>query len=41
MGATNTGVEFCELNTNKYEIYKDKEEFKQKAQINGKLVKDI
>lgn len=41
MGAENVGVEFWGMNTDKYEIYKDIEEFEQKAQINGKLVKDI
>lgn len=41
MGIADKGVEFCGINTNKYEIFKDIEEFTQKAQINGKFVKDI
>lgn len=41
MGATNTRVEFCELNTDKSEIFKDIDKFSQKAQIYGELVKDI
>ena len=41
MGVENVGVEFWGINTDKYEIYRDIEEFGQKAQINGKLVKDI
>ena len=41
MGVENVGVEFWGMNTDKYEIYKDIEEFEQKAHINGKLVKDI
>lgn len=41
MGSANEGVEFWGINTDKYEIYKDIEEFEQKAQINGKLVKDL
>ena len=41
MRAKNVGIEFWGMNTDKYEIYKDIVEFEQKAQINGKLVKDI
>lgn len=41
MRTKNVGIEFWGMNTDKYEIYKDIEEFEQKAQINGKLVKDI
>lgn len=41
MGNANEGVEFWGMNTDKYETYKDIEEFEQKAQINGKLVKEI
>ncbi len=37
----NKGVEFWGMNTDKYETFKDIEEFEQKAQIDGKLVKDI
>lgn len=41
MGVENVGVEFWGMNTDKYEIFKDIEEFVQKAQIDGKLLKDI
>lgn len=34
MGVENVGVEFWGMNTDKYEIYKDIEEFEQKAHIN-------
>jgi len=41
MGIANDGVEFFGVDTDKYEIFKNIEEFKQKARINGSLVKDI
>ena len=41
MGIENEGVEFCGMNTDVYEMFKDIEEFEQRAQIDGKLVKDI
>lgn len=41
MGVENVGVEFFEIDTGKGETFKDIDEFVQKAQINGKLVKDI
>ena len=41
MGVENVGVEFWGMKTDKYETFKDIEEFKQKAQIDGKLLKDI
>lgn len=41
MGVENIGVEFWGMNTDKYETFKDIEEFKLKAQIDGKLLKDI
>ena len=41
MGNADESVEFWGMNTDIYEVYKDIEEFEQKAQINGKLVKDI
>lgn len=41
MGVENVGVEFWGMNTDKYEIFKDIDEFKQKAQIDGKLLKDV
>lgn len=41
MGVENEGVEFWGINTNKYEKFKNIEEFAKNAKINGKLVKDI
>ena len=41
MGITNEGVEFFNTNTGECEMFKNIEEFEQKAQINGQLVKDI
>lgn len=41
MGVENIGVEFWGMNTDKYETFKDIEDFKLKAQIDGKLLKDI
>lgn len=41
MGVENVGVEFWGANTNKYEIFKDIEEFKLKSRIDGKFLKDI
>lgn len=41
MGVGNVGVEFWGANTNKYEIFKDIEEFKLKARIDGEFLKDI
>ena len=41
MGVENIGVEFFEIDTGKGDTFKDIDEFVQKAQINGKLVKDI
>lgn len=41
MGIENEGVEFWGMNTDTYEMFNDIEEFAEKAQINGKFVKDI
>lgn len=41
MGASNDGVEFWGMGTDTFEVFKDINEFKEKAKINGKLVKDI
>lgn len=41
MGVENEGVEFWGMNTDKFETYKDIEEFKRNAQIDGKLLKDV
>lgn len=41
MGVENEGVEFWGMNTDKFETYKNIEEFKRNAQIDGKLLKDI
>ena len=41
MGIENEGVEFWEMSTDTYEMFNDIEEFAEKAQINGKFVKDI
>lgn len=41
VGIAKEGVEFYSTNTGEYKVFKDIEEFKQKAQIDGKLVKDI
>lgn len=41
MGVENEGVEFWGMNTDKFETYKDIEEFKRNAQIDGKLLKGV
>ena len=41
MGIENEGVEFWGINTDTYEMFKDIEEFAEKAKIDGKLVKDV
>ena len=41
MGIENEGVEFWGMNTDTYEMFNNIEEFAEKAQINGKFVKDI
>lgn len=41
MGIANEGVEFWGMNANTYEIFKNIEEFAEKAKINEKLLKDI
>ena len=41
MGIENEGVEFWGMKTDTYEMFNDIEEFAEKAQINGKFVKDI
>lgn len=41
MGIANEGVEFWGINTDIYEMFKNIDEFAEKAKINGKLVKDI
>ena len=41
MGIENEGVEFWGRNTDIYEMFKDIEEFAEKAKIDGKIVKDI
>jgi len=40
-GVENLGIEFWGINTEKYETFKDIEEFQQMARVQGKLVKDI
>lgn len=41
MAVQDIGLEFWGINTSLYETFKDIEEFKQKAQIDNKLVKNI
>lgn len=41
MGMENECVDFWGMNTDKYETFKDIEDFAKKAKIEGKLVKDI
>ena len=41
MGIENEGVEFWGRNTDIYEMFKDIEEFAEKAKSDGKIVKDI
>lgn len=41
MGNENEGVEFCGINTDIYETFKNIDEFAEKAKINGKPIKDI
>ena len=41
VGASNDGVEFWGMGTDTFEVFKDINKFKEKAKINGKLVKDI
>ncbi len=41
MGIENEGVEFWGINTKEYKTFKNIEEFKQKAKVQGKLLKNI
>lgn len=41
MGIENEGVEFWGMNTDTYEMFKDIEEFAEKAKVDEKLVKNI
>ena len=41
IGIANEGVEFWGMNTDTYEVFKNIEEFTEKAKIDGRLVKEI
>ena len=41
MGIENEGVEFWGINTDIYQMFKNIEEFAEKAKVDGKSIKDI